>query len=344
MSRRRYSLLFVVLLLPAWVTAQQRTVPLTDQTKADADFAIQGEYVGTVMEDGKPRRYGMQVAITANVGEFKAVVYRGGLPGDGWDKKFDAKTKRLVEATGQTRDGLTVFPSLLGGQAVIKDGNMTITSAGGDKLGELKRVLRQSPTLMAKPPAGAILLFDGSNLDHFLSKGPKAQMTEDRLLMIPARTKQSFTDFNLHVEFRIPYRRPNSGHSGIYLQNSYHLAVSSRSFGPSTLSDMGCGGIRWVRAPDENVCFPPLSWQTFDVDYTAARFDADGKIIKKPVVTIRHNGVVIHDQVELPETPPVYRGGGTDPLSPQGGPIHFQAHADDGGFTYRNIWVLEKKQ
>ena len=338
----RNCLLVVVLLLPAGVTAQPRPVPVTDPAKADADFAIQGEYVGTVTEDGKSQRVGVQVAITANVGEFKAISYRGGLPGDGWDKKFDAKTKRLVEASGQTRDGLTVFPSLQGGRAVIKDGSMTVTSAGGDKLGELKRVVRQSPTLGAKPPPGALVLFDGSNLDHFLSKGPKAQMTEDKLLMIPARTKQSFTDFILHVEVRVPYRRPHSGPSGIYLQNSYHLAVLSRS--ATTLSDLGGGGIRWVRAPDENLSFPPLSWQTFDVDYTAARFDAAGKVVKKPVVTIRHNGVVIHDQVELPETPPFYRGGGTDALSPQGGPIHFQAHADDGGFVYRNIWVLEKKQ
>jgi hypothetical protein len=99
-----------------------------------------------------------------------------------------------------------------------------------------------------------------------------------------------------------------------------------------------------VRAPDENMCYPPLSWQTFDVDYAAARFDAEGKVTKKPVVTIRHNGVVIHDKVELPEKPPFYRGGGTEPLVPQGGPLHFQSHADDKHYVYRNIWIVEKKK
>jgi hypothetical protein len=167
-------------------------------------------------------------------------------------------------------------------------------------------------------------------------------MTEDKLLMVGARTKRSFTDFTLHVEFRIPYMR-NPGLSAVFLQNSYHLGIAARSFGPFAVTDLGCGGIRWVRAPDENMCFPPLSWQTFDVDYAAARFDAEGTVTKKPVVTIRHNGVVIHDKAELPEKPPFYRGGGTDPLVPQGGPLQFQKHADDKYFVYRNIWIVEKK-
>ncbi len=217
---------------------------------------------------------------------------------------------------------------------------MTITSGNGAKIGELKRIVRQSPTLGAKPPAGAIVLFDGASLEHFV---PKTKMTDDKLLSIPARTTQKFNDFQLHVEVRIPYCRPPSGHSGIYLQNSYHLAVSAGSFGASSTSDLACGGIRWVRAPDENMSFPPLSWQTFDIEYAAARFNADGKVAQKPVAAIRQNGVVIHPQVELPETPPFYRGGGTDPLAREGGPLHFQSHAQDEGYAYRNIWILPKK-
>lgn len=331
--------LSVILLQSALVLAQTRNEPVTDPARADADFAVQGEYVGTVLEGGKPKKYGVQVAITEKLGQFKAVVYGGGLPGDGWDRKFaNEKFKRLMEAAGQTTEGVTHFPMLLGGKATIRDGVLTVTAADGEKIGTLKRIVRQSPTLGAKPPSGAVILFDGTGLDQFL---PKAKMTEDKALSIPARTKRSFTDFELHVEVRIPYGRPPSGHSGIYLQNSYHLAISARSFGANSTSDLGCGGIRWVKVPDENMSFPPLTWQTFDIDYTAARF-ADGKVIKKPVVTIRQNGVVIHDKVELPESPPFYRGGGTDPLSREGGPLHFQSHAQDQGYAYRNIWILEK--
>ena len=123
-----------------------------------------------------------------------------------------------------------------------------------------------------------------------------------------------------------------------------HLAVSAGSFGAHSISDLNCGGIRWVRGPDENMSFPPLSWQTFDIDYTAARFNADDRVVKKPVVTIRQNGVTIHDQVELPETPPFYRGGGTDPLSRAGGPLHFQSHAQDAGYAYRNNWIVPRTE
>jgi hypothetical protein len=340
MEKRLICLLIVGLFFLASAPAQPRIEPVTDPARADADFAIQGEYVGTVREDGQPQRYGVQVATTAKAGEFKAVVYRGGLPGDGWDKKIPARNKRLPETAGQLKEGVPFFPGLLGGTGSIRDGRMTITSVSGEKVGELQRTVRKSPTLGAKPPPGAVVLFDGSNLEQFLAR---AKMTEDRCLAIPARTRGKFTEFLLHVEFRIPYCRPPGGHSGIYLQNSYHLAISARSFGSSSLSDMDCGGFRWVRAPDENMSLPPLAWQTFDVDYTAARFDGEGKVIKKPVATIRLNGVVIHHQVELPEKPPFYRGGGTDPLSPEGGPLHFQTHADDRGYVYRNIWIVEKK-
>jgi hypothetical protein len=340
-TQQAYSLAGTLVLMTAAATAQQAK-PVTDPTKVDADFTIQGEYVGTIETAGKPEKYGVRVGITDKVGEFKTIAFRGGLPGDGWDKIYpDAKTKRLPEWPGQTKEGITLFPKMPGGSAVIRDGVMTVHSSAGQQIGELKHIVRQSPTLGAKPPQGAIVLFDGSSLEHFLSKGPKAQMSEDKLLMVGARTQRSFKDFTLHLEFRVPYVR-SPGHSAVFLQNSYHLAVAGRSFGSGTASDLGCGGIRWVRPPDENMCFPPLTWQTFDVDYTAAHFDADGQVIKKPVVTIRQNGVVIHDQVELPDKPPFYRGGGTEPLTPQGGALHFQSHADDRYYVYRNIWIVEK--
>ena len=79
------------------------------------------------------------------------------------------------------------------------------------------------------------------------------------------------------------------------------------------------------------------------MDFTAARFDGESKLMRKPIVTIRQNGVVIHDRVDLPGMSSFYRGGGTDPLSSLGGPLQFQSHADDRHYVYRNIWILEKK-
>jgi 3-keto-disaccharide hydrolase len=193
----------------------------------------------------------------------------------------------------------------------------------------LRKVLRQSPTMGAKPPNGAIVLFDGSTTDHF----PKAKMSEDKLLMVPAIGKQQFRDIELHVEFIVPYRCPSRGNSGVILQNCYEIQVLE-SFGADP-SPSGCGGLYVVRAPDVNMSLPPLSWQTLDVIFAAARFDAEGKMVQRPVITVRHNGVLVHDQVTLPEK------GNIGRPTAAGGPLHLQAHGSP--VRYRNIWVVEKQ-
>jgi hypothetical protein len=226
---------------------------------------------------------------------------------------------------------VTELPKLLG-TAVIKNGVLTVTSSTGAKSGELKRVVRQSPTLGAKPPEGALVLFDGSSTDKFQN----GKMTEDKLLMAGARSKQSLKDFTLHLEFRVPYQCKLNGNSGVFLQDMYEIQIIDW-FGREPAKG-GNGAIYGFRSPDVNVSLPPLSWQTFDVEYTAAKFDADGKVTANPVVTMRHNGVVIHDKYELP--PKATSGSKT--LSPQGGPLYLQYY---GGSPvhFRNIWVVEKK-
>lgn len=159
-------------------------------------------------------------------------------------------------------------------------------------------------------------------------------MTEDKLLNVPATSKHLFkNDFTLHVEFRIPYR--SHGNSGVYLQGSYELQLLA-SFGKNA-GVHDCGAIYSIRAPDVNMSFPPLSWQTFDVEYQAPRFDDQGKLVKNPVTTVRHNGVIVHENVELPDKP---TGGGRQ-LSPKGGPLFLQPY--NTPVHFRNIWVVEKK-
>ena len=85
------------------------------------------------------------------------------------------------------------------------------------------------------------------------------------------------------------------------------------------------------------MCYPPLSWQTYDIDYTAAKFDENGKKTANARITVRHNGVVIHDDVELPRSTraaPVKEG-------PEPGPIFIQDHRNP--IRFRNIWLVEKK-
>ena len=83
-------------------SGQPKRPALIDPTKADVTFAVQGEYVGVIMEDGKPQKYGVRVGIAEKAGEFRAIAYRGGLPGDGWDKKF-SEPKNKPSSSGQDR-------------------------------------------------------------------------------------------------------------------------------------------------------------------------------------------------------------------------------------------------
>jgi hypothetical protein len=84
-----------------------------------------------------------------------------------------------------------------------------------------------------------------------------------------------------------------------------------------------------------NMCFPPLTWQTYDIDFTSAKFDDAGQKTKSAVVTIKQNGVIIHDQLELSGPTP---GGKKEDAT--GGPLQLQGHGNP--VFYRNIWVVKK--
>ncbi len=306
----------------------------TDAVRADddADFAIQGEYTGTVHGKDGDKKLGAQV-IALGGGKFRAVGYSGGLPGDGWN----GKTKEEVEATAA--DGAVTFKGKYA-TGTIKDGVMKIVNNDGQHIGDLKRVIRKSPTLGAEPPKGAIVLFDGTSPDNFVSArgdGP-AKMTEDGLLMQGANSKQRFGSHTLHFEFRTPFmptaRGQGRGNSGCYLQGRYEVQVLD-SFGLEGKNNE-CGGIYEISDPAVNMCFPPMSWQTYDIDFTAAEYK-DGKKIKNARLTVRHNGVVVQDDVEVPRTTraaPLGEG-------PEPGFLHLQDHGNP--VRYKNIWVVEKK-
>jgi hypothetical protein len=92
-----------------------------------------------------------------------------------------------------------------------------------------------------------------------------------------------------------------------------------------------------VRAPDVNMCYPPLAWQTYDIDFTAARYDAAGKKTADALLTVRHNGEMVQKGVRAPQptrAAPVKEG-------PEPGPVYLQDHGNP--VVYRNIWIVEKK-
>ncbi len=315
------------LLLVSSATAAGPTY--TDPDKADKDFALQGEYTGKIKDDdGNEVSVGVQV-IALGKGKFHAVGYPGGLPGDGWNKA------EKIEVDGELKDGVLAFEKD-GGKGVVKDGSLTIIAADKE-LGKLSKINRSSPTLGAKPPTGAVVLFDGKTADAF--EGGK--VGEDGLLLEGSTSKQKFGSFKLHIEFRTPYqpedRGQGRGNSGVYMQGRYEVQMLD-SFGLAGKNNE-CGGLYSVRDCDVNMCLPPLVWQTYDIDYTAAKFDDAGKVTAAPRITVEHNGVVIHKDVELPSD----RGTTAAPVKPgpEPGPIYLQNHGSP--VRYRNIWLVEKK-
>lgn len=301
---------------------------VTDPSKADGDYAYQGEYAGEVPSDIGKIKLGVQV-IALGQGKFQAVGHFGGLPGDGWNG--EAK----IEVEGKLEGNEVRFKTDQG-VGKLRNGKITVEDNTGNVVGELDKVERKSSTLGAAPPAGAIVLFDGKNADAWQNG-----KIEEGLLVQGTTSKAKFGSHKLHIEFRLPYqpedRGQGRGNSGLYLQGRYEVQMLD-SFGLEG-RDNECGGIYSVKKPDVNMCFPPLAWQTYDVEYTAAKFDAAGKLVAHPRVTVYHNGVAIHKDVELPgdrSTTAAPIGPGAEP-----GPVFLQDHGNP--VRYRNVWVVETK-
>ncbi|MFN3188972.1 MAG: family 16 glycoside hydrolase [Aureliella sp.] len=276
--------------------AQESVYESPEAAAQDPDFAIQGEYKG-------PKR-GMQV-IALGDGEFEAVIYQGGLPGDGWDRS----PPRRLEA----------------------DADIVASVAEAN---DMERVQRQSPTLHQKAPPGAVVLFDGQR-ETMEKHWKSGKITDDGLLQQGVTSKDTFQDFKLHIEFRTPYkpfaRGQKRGNSGVYYQGRYETQVLD-SFGLEGKMNE-TGGIYSIRDPDLNMCFPPLQWQTYDAEFTAAKFDKNGKKTANARLTVRLNGVLVQSDVELTHkttAAPLKEG-------PEPGPIFLQNHSNP--VVFRNIWV-----
>ena len=326
----RATLLQAAFLIGLIVTVASAKGPVyTDPAKTGSDFSLQGEYSGTLATADGDIKLGIQV-IALGKGKFDSVSYLGGLPGDGWNEEDK------IHGPGELRDDGIVYFKSDECTGKLKDGVLSIVSNESKAKGELKKVERHSPTLGQDPPEGAVVLFDGSSADGWKN----GKMTDDGLLMQGTTSKKTFGSHQLHIEFRLPYqpedRGQGRGNSGIYFQGRYEVQMLD-SFGLEGKQNE-CGGIYSVAEPKVNMCLPPLSWQTYDADFTAAKYDDAGKLVANPRITVKHNGVVIHDDVELPGN----RNTTAAPLKagPEPGPIYLQNHGNP--VRYRNIWVVPK--
>jgi len=327
-----------------WTDAKDKTLPI--------DFQVQGEYLG---ELSCGCDVGAQV-IALGKGEFQMVLYPGGLPGDGWDRsdaralfagRMEGKTATFSSATGKRRylagsaaqfSATRQFPpkGQKEGSAVIVNGELT--GKYGKKTFKLNRLERKSPTMGAKPSKGAIVLFDGSGKGEW--QGGRVD-AKTKLLNTDGRdikTKRSFQNFTMHVEFLLPFkpaaRGQGRGNSGFYLVDHYEVQILD-SFGLEGLNNE-CGGVYTKADPIVNMCLPPLQWQTYDVEFTNAVLK-DGKKISNPRMTLKHNGVAVHKDLEIDG-----KTGGAR-RAPEGtpGPIKLQGHGNP--LQFRNVWIVEQK-
>jgi len=294
-----------------------------EKLKDDADFAIQGEYSG---ERPDKTKVGVQV-VAKGESRFDLKIHIGGLPGDGWDGKT------IFKETASRKDGKVVCSK---GKVVISDGVLSVTD--GDEKFTLKKVERKSSSEGTKPPEGAVVLFGKEGDEANWNGGNLVKLSDGTYLGVGVTSKQAFGAFKAHVEFRLPWM-PNStgqgrGNSGVYFQDRYECQVLD-SFG-LTGENNECGGIYPQHKPKVNMCYPPMRWQTYDIDFTPAQFDDSGKKTKNARATVKHNGVVIHDDIEFPKDCP---GGKPETAKP--GPFQFQNHGDP--VVFRNVWVVEVK-
>jgi hypothetical protein len=265
--------------------------------------------------------------IALGKGQFAGVMTKGGLPGAGWKRgnpQFSFSGKRQGDTTTLTGQQLS---------GKIVGNTMTLSGSDGKTRLELTRTERHSRTEGVKPPAGAVVLFDGTTADKFVH----AALTQDHNLMCGGTTKQGFGNYALHLEFRLSYMPEARGqarsNSGVYLHDCYEVQVLD-SFGLEG-KDNECGGFYQLRAPDVNMCYPPLTWQTYDIRFIAPRYK-DGKKIANARTEVRHNGVVIQPNFELAHDTPGRKKEGPAPR-----PIYLQGHGNK--VEYRNVWLKEPK-
>jgi len=191
-----------------------------------------------------------------------------------------------------------------------------------------------------KPPAGAVVLFDGQNTDAFT----KAWRLKDGVMIASpgaTKTKQDFGSCTLHMEWRIPADRKvngqQGGNSGVFLMGKYEIQIQE-SHTNVTYADGQAAAIYGQTPPKVNASVPQGQWQSYDITFEAPVYGKEG--MEKPAyITVVHNGVKVHDRQQL-YGPTVFRKIAKYPREhPEKAPISIQWHGDP--IEFRNIWVKE---
>lgn len=205
------------------------------------------------------------------------------------------------------------------------------------------------PATVGQPPSDAIVLFGGQESDLLQwQKGngdPASWMVVDDYMVVPKkaggiRTKETFGNCQLHVEWSTPEGVPSQvtgqerSNSGVFLVGPYEVQVLD-SYGHETYTDGQASAMYGQHPPMVNACRPPGQWQSYDIAFVRPLFDDNGNCIRKARITVFHNGVCVHNNLEIEGRTSHKRKA---KYSPHGeGPIQLQDHGNP--MRFRNIWI-----
>ena len=303
--------------------------PIRPTAAKDPDFKIQGEYVGEGSVAGDADvKVGAQVIALGN-GQFTVVVTKGGLPGDGW-KRGD-RDSRSGRQTPTARPRSALRRRIVSGQDRRRSDD-DCRQRRQDEVGiEADRAPQSDRRRQAgRGRGGPLRRHDGRTTFP-------GTLLPDGNLLSEETSKQGFGDYTLHVEFRLSYMPEARGqarsNSGVYLHDCYEIQVLD-SFGLEGEDDE-CGGLYGLRQPDVNMCFPPLTWQTYDVEFTAPKYQGREEGGQRAGRRCGTTAWWFNRTFELPHATPGRQGEGPAPR-----PLYLQGHGNK--VEYRNIWVKEK--
>jgi len=202
-------------------------------------------------------------------------------------------------------------------------------------------------------PSDAIVLFDGSNFDEWISSvdstAVKWILNDNGSMTVKDKagdiqTKRNFGNIQLHLEWRSNPESSatgqNKSNSGVFLQNRYEVQILDNNENDTYVNGQ-VGSIYKQSMPLAMASSPTGEWNTYDIIYRAPEFDDEGNKTKSAIITVLHNGVLVQNHFEIEGTTE-YIGWPKNKAHGKA-PIKLQDHQDQSGVSYRNIWVRELK-
>ncbi len=198
-------------------------------------------------------------------------------------------------------------------------------------------------------PSDAVILFDGTNLDQWVSavdsSAAKWVLNNDGSMTVndktgDIQTKKNFGSIQLHIEWKSPKEVQGEGqtraNSGVFIQKRYEVQVLDNNNNETYVNGQ-VGAIYKQSIPLAMASSPTGEWNSYDIIFHAPKFAADGELMEQAIITVLHNGILIQDHFKILGSvewigTPKYIAHGKAPIS-------LQDHGDNSRVSYRNIWV-----